>query len=76
MADSTSKTLKCVFALDEDGAKTWTLSLKDPKDDLSLAAVSSVMEGAVTKDIFTVDDENPAAFLEAYIETVTKTYLT
>lgn len=71
-----SKVLKCNFALDEDGENKFTLSIKDPKDDLTLTAVSSVMDNAVTNNIFKVNGDNPTAFLDAYIETTTRQYLT
>ena len=77
--DVTSKKLMCNFALDEDGEKKYVLSLSDPKDDLTLSMVSSVMEGAVDNNVLLVTSNKvkvaPVAFVDAYVETTTKTYL-
>lgn len=67
---STSNTLKLVFSL--ENGKTNTLSLKDPKDNLTMTAVADVAETMVTKE-FIIVGGSPVAYLkEAYTETVTK----
>lgn len=70
---ATTTTLKMQFAL--ENAKSSTLSLKDPKDNLTMTEVSDVAETMLTKE-FLIVGGSPIAYLnDAYIETVTRNEL-
>ena len=53
MADTTKKTLEIQFSFMADVPKTVTLSIVNPKSNLSLSAVTAVAQNIITKNIFT-----------------------
>lgn len=67
---TTNKALYMVFQL--DNGKNFTLSLKDPKDDISSEAVAPVMQMAVAKNVFLVGTARVTAAVDAYIRDTTK----
>lgn len=62
------RTLEMEFKLDND--KTKTISLSDPKNDLSLAKVEAWASKVVAKKAFNFAGGYPAALKGAYIRTV------
>lgn len=70
---STTDTLKMVFSL-ENGKKS-TLSLRDPKANLTMTEVADVAETIVTKEFIIVGGSPVAYMKEAYTETVTRNEL-
>ncbi len=62
------RTLEMEFRLDND--KTKTISLSDPKDDLTLAPVEAWAAKVVAKKVFIVGGAYPAELKGAYIRTV------
>ena len=67
---TTTKALYMVFQL--DNGKTFTLSLKQPKDEISSEDVAPVMQMAVTKNVFLVGTARVTAAVDAYIRDTTK----
>ena len=67
------KTLKMVFQL--DGSQTVTCNLADPKDDLTKAAVESVMQDMISRKALVVKGVSPRAIKEAAIMSTEKTSL-
>ena len=74
MATTTTSNLKMVFKLDND--KTHTLSIADPKSNLTLSEVTEVAETLLSKEAIIVGGSPIASLTSQYIETVTKTDLT
>lgn len=67
---STSNTLKMQFGLENGNIST--LSLKDPKDNLTMTEVTDVGESMVAKEALIVGG-SPIAFMkDAYTETITR----
>lgn len=62
------RTLEIEFLL--DNAKTKTISLLDPKDDLTEAAVKAWAENVVAKKAFLVGGAFPVAYKGASVRTV------
>lgn len=62
------RTLEIEFLL--DNAKTKTISLLDPKDDISDAAVKAWAENAVAKKAFQFSGAFPVAYKGANVRTV------
>lgn len=62
------KTLEIEFKLDDD--KTKTISLSDPKDDLTLASVTPWANNVVAKKAFIINGAFPVALKSASIRTV------
>ena len=62
------KTLEIEFKLDND--KTKTISLSDPKDDLTLASVETWASNVVAKQAFIINGAFPTALKGASIRTV------
>lgn len=60
-----AKTLEMVFR--NAGGKEVTLSLADPREDLTLAEVKTVMENIITKQIFSSKTGDFAQIVEARI---------
>lgn len=69
---STSQ-LKMVFSL--DNSKTHTLSIKDPKQNLTLSEVTDVAETMLSKEAIIVGGSPIAALSDSYIQTTTITAL-
>lgn len=65
MADSNTKTLEMVFKT--AGGKSVTVAVKDPKDGLTLAAVQTVMETIIAKNIFISTSGDLVEIVEAQI---------
>lgn len=66
-----AKKLYMVFGLQND--KKLTVSLAEPKDDLSQEDVAPVMTACVTKQAFKVGTNVVVSALDAYIREVTDT---
>lgn len=62
------KTLEIEFKLDNDKSKT--ISLSDPKDDLTLATVTTWANNVVAKKAFIIGGAFPVALKDASIRTV------
>lgn len=62
------RTLQITFTL--DNAKTRTVSLSDPKEDLAKATVEAWAKMVIDKKAMTLDGALPVAFKEAYIRKV------
>ncbi len=60
-----AKTLEMVFR--NESGKEVTLSLADPREDLTLAEVKTVMEDIITKQIFSSKTGDFAQIVEARI---------
>jgi hypothetical protein len=60
-----ARTLEMVFR--NDGGKEVTLSVADPREDLTLAEVSTVMEDIIAKQIFESKAGDLAQIVEARI---------
>jgi hypothetical protein len=60
-----AKTLEMVFR--NEGGKEVTLSVADPREDLTLAEVSTVMEDIIAKQIFESKTGDLAQIVEARI---------
>ena len=67
------KTLEMTFRK-SDGNET-VISLADPKDDLTLAQVQTVMQDIITKNLFVVKTATLAEIVEAQIRVVDVTEL-
>lgn len=67
------KTLYLVWALDND--KKMTLTLKQPKDDLTLEDIQPIMQQAITDNVFLVGTARVVESVDAYIREVTTTDL-
>lgn len=67
---TTTKALYMVFQL--DNGKNFTLSLKQPKSDITSEDVAPVMQMAVTKNVFLVGTARVTAAVDAYIRDTTK----
>lgn len=65
-----SKQLFMVFKL--DNGKNFTLSVKDPKDELSSEDVAPVMQSAVTNNVFLVGTARVVEAVDAYVRDTTK----
>ena len=70
-----TNTLKTVLAIG-DTDKTLTLSLPDPKDNLTLSEVNSAMSIAITGDLITVNGVAASAVKKVYIHQVQDTDVT
>ena len=57
------RTLQITFVL--DNAKTKTLSLTDPKEDLAKDTVAAWAQNVIAKKAMTIDGALPVAFKEA-----------
>ncbi|MEN6620681.1 MAG: DUF2922 domain-containing protein [Smithella sp.] len=73
MADTNTKSLEMVFK--SEGGKSVTVAVKDPKDGLTMAAVQTVMQTIITKNIFTSTSGNLVAVEEARIRQLAVTGL-
>lgn len=73
MAATTTSNLKMVFALDND--RSHTLSIANPKANLTLSEVTEVSETLLAREAIIVGGSAIASLTNAYIETVTKTDL-
>jgi len=60
-----AKTLEMVFR--NESGKSVTLSLLEPKDNLTLAEVNTVMQGIITKNIFSTTTGDLVQIVEARI---------
>ena len=69
----TETALKMIFTLEND--KTTTLSLKNPKANVTLTAVSDVAETMVAKEALIVGGSPIAALKDTYVQTNTITEL-
>lgn len=65
-----SKQLFMVFKL--DNGKNFTVSVKNPKDELSSEDVAPVMQSAVTNNIFLVGTAKVTEAVDAYVRDTTK----
>jgi hypothetical protein len=63
-----TKTLEMTFV--NQGSNEVTLSLRDPKDGLTLAEVTTAANTIVTKNLFTTSGGNLVSFKEASIRIV------
>lgn len=66
---STNTALKMKFTLENDNITT--LSLKDPKDNLTLAEVMDIGETMVAKEALIVGGSPIASLRDCYVETTT-----
>lgn len=73
MADTNTKTLEMVFQT--AGGKNVTVAVKDPKDGLTLAAVQTVMDLIIARNIFTSTSGDLTAVQEAQIRQLAITEL-
>lgn len=68
-------TLELEFLTSTD--KTYTLTIRDPKENLTRAAVVAAMEDIIDADVFeTAQGESLATVSDCYYKTVSKTILT
>lgn len=74
MADTNTKTLEMVFTT--TGGKEVTVAVKDPKDGLTLAAVQTVMDTIIARNIFTSTSGDLVSAKEAQIRVLAITELT
>ena len=74
MADTNTKTLEMVFTT--DGGKEVTVAVKDPKDGLTMAAVQTVMETIIARNIFASTSGDLTAVKEAQARVLAITELT
>jgi hypothetical protein len=73
VADTTTRTLEMVFKT--GGGKEVTVAVKDPKDDLTLAGVQTVMETIIAKNIFSTTSGDLVSVVEAQIRQLAITEL-
>lgn len=66
-----AKTLHLVFGL--DNGKNMTMTLAQPKDDLTSEDVAPVMQEAITDDVFRVGTSKVVSAVDAYVREVTTT---
>ena len=59
------KTLEMVFR--NEGGKTVTLSILEPNDNLTMAEVSTVMQGIISKNVFSTVGGDLVQVVEARI---------
>lgn len=74
MADTNTKTLEMVFTT--AGGKEVTVAVKDPKDGLTLAAVQTVMDTIIARNIFSSTSGDLVSAKEAQIRVLAITELT
>lgn len=74
MADTNTRTLEMIF-LNETG-KEITVAVKDPKDGLTLAAVQTVMNTIIAKNVFSSTGGDLVSVKEAQIRQLAITELT
>ena len=74
MADTNTKTLEMGFTT--TGGKEVTVAVKDPKDGLTLAAVQTVMDTIIAKNIFSSTSGDLATVKEAQVRVLAITELT
>lgn len=72
-ATTTTQDLKLVFTLDND--KSHTLSLRNPKNGLTLAETMEVSEAMLAKEAIIVGGSAIAELKDCYIQTVSRTEL-
>jgi len=65
----TNKELKMIFDL--ENGKTHNVALKDPKDNLTMTAVTDLGDTLVSKEFFLVGDSPITGLKDAYVQTVT-----
>jgi hypothetical protein len=73
VADTTTRTLEMVFKT--GGGKEVTVAVKDPKDDLTLAELQTVMETIIAKNIFSTTSGDLVSVVEAQIRQLAITEL-
>lgn len=74
MADTNTRTLELVFTT--QGGKEVTVAVKDPKEGLTLAAVQTVMNTIIARNVFTSTSGDLTGIKEAQIRQLAITELT
>ena len=74
MADTNTRTLELVFT--NQGGKEVTVAVKDPKEGLTLAAVQTVMNTIIARNVFTSTGGDLVSVKEAQIRQLAITELT
>lgn len=74
MADTNTRTLEMIFTT--SGGKEVTVAVKEPKEGLTLAAVQTVMNTIIARNVFTSTGGDLTAIKEAQIRQLAITELT
>jgi uncharacterized protein len=72
MATKTSHTKQLFMVWKLNNGKNFTVSLKQPKDDLTSEDVAPVMQSAVDNNVFLVGTARVAEAVDAYVRDTTK----